>query len=61
MSHEIRIPRAVWLQKGHLKAIKRLTSANVLPHDKSTVEANSECLNDDCQIIREYIEARFEK
>lgn len=61
MNRAIYIPRPVWLQKGHKKAIKALTGAVVLPHDKATVEANSDSLEEDCRIIREYIAARFEK
>ena len=61
MTRVIYIPRPVWLQRSHRKAIYGLTSAKVLPHDKATVEANCEGSEDDCRIIREYIEARFEK
>lgn len=61
MTLEILIPYPVWLQKRHRKAIQGLTLAVVLPHDKNTVDGNSDALCDDCQIIREYIEARFEK
>lgn len=61
MNRAIYIPRPVWLQKGHKKAISGITNALVLPHDKATVEANCEGFKDDCRIIREYIEARFEQ
>ena len=61
MKYSIFIPRSVWASRSHLRAIKALTYAPVEPHDKATVESNSEALSEDCKLISEYIEARFEK
>lgn len=56
MKKEIFIPHHIWISRKHKKAIRKLTSAEIMPHDKAFVWSPDQSLADDCRLIEEYIE-----
>lgn len=58
MTGQILIPHHIWIDRAHKKAIRRVTSAVILPHDKPFVWSGDESLAHDCRLITEYIKAR---